>query len=165
LQVLDDGRLTDGHGRTVSFKNTVVIMTSNVGSQWIKELGGHDETEMRRRVLEALSQQFRPEFLNRIDEIIIFHALGMEQLIQIVDIQLKRLQALLSDRKVTLELTDAAKQHVAEEGYDPVYGARPLKRVIQREIQDPLALKLLQGDFEEGDKVTVDFRDGQFIFM
>jgi ATP-dependent Clp protease ATP-binding subunit ClpB len=165
LQVLDDGRLTDGHGRTVNFKNTVVIMTSNVGSQWIKELGGRDETEMRRRVLEALSQQFRPEFLNRIDEVIIFHALGMEQLIQIVDIQLKRLQALLSDRKVTLELTDAAKRHLAEEGYDPVYGARPLKRVIQREVQDPLALKLLQGDFGEGDKVTVDFRDGQFVFQ
>jgi len=176
LQVLDDGRLTDGHGRTVNFKNTVVIMTSNVGSQWIKELGGHDEaatasrrlpdeTEMRRRVLEALSQQFRPEFLNRIDEVIIFHALGMEQLIQIVDIQLHRLQALLSDHKVTLELSDVAKRHLAEEGYDPVYGARPLKRVIQREIQDPLALKLLQGDFGEGDKVTVDFREGQFIFM
>jgi ATP-dependent Clp protease ATP-binding subunit ClpB len=176
LQVLDDGRLTDGHGRTVNFKNTVVIMTSNVGSQWIKELGGHDEaatasrrlpdeTEMRRRVLQALSQQFRPEFLNRIDEVIIFHALGMEQLIQIVDIQLHRLQALLSDHKVTLELSDVAKRHLAEEGYDPVYGARPLKRVIQREIQDPLALKLLQGDFGEGDKVTVDFREGQFIFM
>jgi len=119
---------------------------------------------MRRRVLEALSQQFRPEFLNRIDEVIIFHALGMEQLMQIVDIQLKRLQALLSDRKVTLELTDAAKRHLAEEGYDPVYGARPLKRVIQREIQDPLALRLLQGDFGEGDKVTVEYRDGRFVF-
>jgi ATP-dependent Clp protease ATP-binding subunit ClpB len=165
LQVLDDGRLTDGHGRTVNFKNTVVIMTSNVGSQWIKELGGRDEAEMRRRVLEALSQQFRPEFLNRIDEVIIFHALGMEQLVQIVDIQLQRLQALLNDRKVTLELTDAAKRHLAEEGYDPVYGARPLKRVIQREIQDPLALRLLQGEFGDGDKVTVDFRDGQFVFQ
>jgi ATP-dependent Clp protease ATP-binding subunit ClpB len=165
LQVLDDGRLTDGHGRTVNFKNTVVIMTSNVGSQWIKELGGQDEQEMRRRVLEALSQQFRPEFLNRIDEVIIFHALGMEQLVQIADIQLQRLQALLSDRKVTLELTGEAKRHLAEEGYDPVYGARPLKRVIQREIQDPLALKLLQGDFGEGDTVTVDYRDGQFVFV
>ncbi len=164
LQVLDDGRLTDGHGRTVSFKNTVVIMTSNVGSQWIKELGGRDEPEMRRRVLEALGREFRPEFLNRIDEVIIFHSLGMEQLVQIVDIQLRRLQALLSDRKVQLELTDAARERLAEEGYDPVYGARPLKRVMQRRIQDPLALKMLQGEFEDGDRVAVDFRDGEFLF-
>jgi len=165
LQLLDDGRLTDGHGRTVSFKNTVVIMTSNVGSQWIKELGGRDEKEMRRRVLEALSQQFRPEFLNRIDEIIIFHSLGMEQLVQIVDIQLRRLQALLNDRKVKLELTEAARRRLAEEGYDPVYGARPLKRVIQKQIQDPLALKLLQGEFKDGDKIIVDVQDGEFVFM
>ncbi|MGC8787211.1 MAG: ATP-dependent chaperone ClpB [Anaerolineae bacterium] len=164
LQVLDDGRLTDGHGRTVNFKNTVIIMTSNVGSHWIKELGGRDEAEMRRRVLEALSQQFRPEFLNRIDEIIIFHSLGMEQLIQIVDIQLQRLGALLNDRKVKLELTPAAKQRLAEEGYDPVYGARPLKRVIQRRIQDPLALKLLQGEFKEGDEIIVDVQNGEFVF-
>jgi len=164
LQLLDDGRLTDGHGRTVSFKNTVVIMTSNVGSQWIKELGGRDEAEMRRRVLEALSQQFRPEFLNRIDEVIIFHSLGMEQLMQIVDIQLRHLQALLNDRKVKLELSQAAKQRLAEEGYDPVYGARPLKRVIQRELQDPLALKLLQGEFKDGDPIRIDFRDGRFTF-
>jgi len=164
LQLLDDGRLTDGHGRTVNFKNTVVIMTSNVGSQWIKELGGRDEDEMRRRVLEALSQQFRPEFLNRVDEIIIFHSLGMEQLVQIVDIQLRHLQTLLNDRKVELEVTEAARRHLAEEGYDPVYGARPLKRVIQRELQDPLALKLLQGEFKDGDKIAVDVRDGRFVF-
>nr|MBC7245969.1 ATP-dependent chaperone ClpB [Chloroflexota bacterium] len=164
LQVLDDGRLTDGHGRTVNFKNTVIIMTSNVGSHWIKELGGRDEAEMRRRVLEALGQQFRPEFLNRIDEVIIFHSLGMEQLIQIVDIQLQRLGALLNDRKVKLELTPAAKQRLAEEGYDPVYGARPLKRVIQRRIQDPLALKLLQGEFKEGDVITVDIQSDEFVF-
>jgi ATP-dependent Clp protease ATP-binding subunit ClpB len=164
LQVLDDGRLTDGHGRTVSFKNTVVIMTSNVGSQWIKELGGHDEAEMRRRVLEALSQQFRPEFLNRIDEVIIFHSLGMEQLVQIVDIQLRHLQTLLDERKVQLTLTQAARQHLADEGYDPVYGARPLKRVIQRELQDPVAVKLLAGDFGEGDKIQVDFENGKLVF-
>lgn len=164
LQVLDDGRLTDGHGRTVNFKNTVIIMTSNVGSHWIKELGGRDEAEMRRRVLEALSQQFRPEFLNRIDEVIIFHSLGMEQLMEIVDIQLRRLEALLNDRKVKLELTPVAKQRLAEEGYDPVYGARPLKRVIQRRIQDPLALKLLQGEFKEGDEILVDVQDGEFVF-
>ncbi len=164
LQVLDDGRLTDGHGRTVSFKNTVVIMTSNVGSQWIKDLSGRDESEMRRRVLEALSQQFRPEFLNRVDEVIIFHALGKEQLLQIVDIQVRHLRALLADRKVELELTAAAKQRLAEEGYDPVYGARPLKRVIQKQLQDPLALRLLQGEFKDGDRIQVDFNDGKFVF-
>jgi ATP-dependent Clp protease ATP-binding subunit ClpB len=119
---------------------------------------------MRRRVMEALGQQFRPEFLNRIDEIIIFHALGMAELIQIVDIQLRRLAALLAERKVTVELTEAAKQHLAEEGFDPVYGARPLKRVIQRQIQDPLAMRLLQGDFEDGDQVRVDYHDDQFVF-
>jgi ATP-dependent Clp protease ATP-binding subunit ClpB len=164
LQVLDDGRLTDGHGRTVSFKNTVVIMTSNVGSQWIKDLSGRDEGEMRRRVLEALNQQFRPEFLNRIDEVIIFHALGMEQLVQIVDIQVRHLRGLLADRKVELDLTDAAKRRLAEAGYDPVYGARPLKRVIQKELQDPLALKLLQGEFKDGDRILVDFSDDEFVF-
>lgn len=164
LQLLDDGRLTDGHGRTVSFKNTVVIMTSNVGSQWIKELGGHDEVEIRRRVLEALSEQFRPEFLNRIDEVIIFHSLGMEQLVQIVDIQLRHLQSLLDDRKVKLVLTDEAKHRLADEGFDPVYGARPLKRVIQKELQDPLALKLLEGEFRDGDTIQVDSKDDKFVF-
>jgi ATP-dependent Clp protease ATP-binding subunit ClpB len=164
LQLLDDGRLTDGHGRTVSFKNTVVIMTSNIGSQWIKELGGRDEQEMRRRVMEALNQEFRPEFLNRIDEVVIFNSLGMEQLVQIVDIQLQHLQALLDERKVKLELTEKAKRLLAEEGYDPVFGARPLKRVIQRRIQDPLALKLLQGEFRDGERIIVDVVGGEFVF-
>lgn len=164
LQVLDEGRLTDGHGRTVDFKNTVVIMTSNVGSQWIKELGGKDEKEMRRRVLEAMDQHFRPEFLNRIDEIIIFHSLTLEHLVQIVDIQLEHLQKLLADRKVGLSLTEAAKRHLAEKGFDPVYGARPLKRTIQRELQDPLAMKILQGEFSEGDEVRVALRGGQLVF-
>ncbi len=164
LQLLDDGRLTDGHGRTVDFTNTVVIMTSNVGSQWIKELGGRDEEEMRRRVLEALRMQLRPEFLNRIDEVIIFHSLGMEQLVQIVDIQLQHLQALLDDRKIKLELTEEARRRLAKEGYDPVYGARPLKRVIQRELQDRLALKLLQGEFKDGDAITVAVQDNEFVF-
>jgi ATP-dependent Clp protease ATP-binding subunit ClpB len=164
LQLLDEGRLTDGHGRTVDFRNTVVIMTSNVGSQWIKELGGKDEKEMRRRVREAMEQHFRPEFLNRIDEIIIFHSLTMEHLVQIVDIQLERLQKLLADRKVGLSLTEAAKRYLAEKGFDPVYGARPLKRTIQRELQDPLAMKILQGEFSEGDKVQVDLRGGQLAF-
>ncbi len=164
LQLLDDGRLTDGHGRTVDFKNTVVIMTSNVGSQWIKELGGRDEEKMRRLVLEALDQHFRPEFLNRIDEVIIFHSLALEHLVQIVDIQLERLRKLLAERKIELELSQAAKRKLAEDGFDPVYGARPLKRTIQRELQDPLAIAILQGQFGEGDKVTVDVRDGELVF-
>ena len=164
LQLLDDGRLTDGHGRTVDFKNTVVIMTSNVGSHWIKELGGRDDREMRRRVLEALDQHFRPEFLNRIDEIIIFHSLTMEHLTQIVEIQLERLKIRLAERKLGLELTGAAKRKLAEDGYDPVYGARPLKRTIQRELQDPLAKKILEGEFREGDQILVDVEGGELIF-
>ena len=164
LQLLDDGRLTDGHGRTVDFKNTVVIMTSNVGSQYIRDLAGNDAA-VREQVMRALNQQFRPEFLNRIDEVVIFHSLTREHLAQIVDIQLERLQALLAERHVTLELTGDAKQQLAEEGYDPVYGARPLKRVIQRRVQDPLALKLLQGDFLDGDAIRVDARNGQLTFQ
>jgi ATP-dependent Clp protease ATP-binding subunit ClpB len=119
---------------------------------------------MRRRVMEALNQQFRPEFLNRIDEVVIFNSLGMEQLVQIVDIQLQRLQALLEEHKVELELTENAKRLLAEEGYDPVFGARPLKRVIQRRIQDPLALKLLQGEFQDGERITVDVAGDEFVF-
>jgi ATP-dependent Clp protease ATP-binding subunit ClpB len=161
LQILDDGRLTDGHGRTVNFKNTVVIMTSNVGSHWIKELGPEAAKD---RVLEELNRHFRPEFLNRVDEVIVFHSLTMEDLVQIVDIQLRRLQDLLAERNIALELTEAARQLVAEKGYDPVYGARPLKRTIQRELQDPLALKILQGEFKDGETVLVDARDGELVF-
>ncbi|MCC7353628.1 MAG: ATP-dependent chaperone ClpB, partial [Anaerolineae bacterium] len=128
LQLLDDGRLTDGHGRTVDFKNTLVIMTSNIGSQYIRDLGGKDEAAMRRLVLDTLHQHFRPEFLNRVDEVIIFHSLAKEQLVQIVDIQLRHLQKLLADRKIALQVSNAAKQYLADEGYDPVYGARPLTR-------------------------------------
>ncbi|MGQ9666079.1 MAG: ATP-dependent chaperone ClpB [Anaerolineae bacterium] len=157
LQLLDDGRLTDGHGRTVDFKNTIVIMTSNIGSHWIKELGGRDDQEMRRRVLEALNQHFRPEFLNRIDEIIIFHSLTKEHLVRIIDIQMENLRKLLKGRKIDIELTEAAKEYLADAGYDPVYGARPLKRVIQREIMDPLARLMLEGQFHEGDTVQVDY--------
>jgi ATP-dependent Clp protease ATP-binding subunit ClpB len=164
LQLLDDGRLTDGHGRTVAFKNTVVIMTSNVGSQYIRDLAG-DDAAVRVQVMRALNQHFRPEFLNRIDEVVIFHSLTREHLAQIVDIQLERLQALLAERHITLELTGEAKRRLAEEGYDPVYGARPLKRVIQRRVQDPLALKLLQGDFVDGDAIRVDARNGQLTFQ
>ncbi|MEK6681579.1 MAG: ATP-dependent chaperone ClpB [Nitrospirota bacterium] len=164
LQLLDDGRLTDGHGRTVDFKNTVVIMTSNIGSQHIQELRGKDEDEMRRRVMDALREQFRPEFLNRVDDIIIFHPLGMEQLKTIVEIQLRRLKKRLADKKIEIELTDKAKEYLAKEGFDPVYGARPLKRIIQRDIQNPLALKLIDGTFKEGDKVRVDAEKGKLVF-
>ncbi len=163
LQLLDDGRLTDGHGRTVDFKNSVVIMTSNVGSQYIRDLAGDDDA-VREQVTRALNQHFRPEFLNRVDEVVIFHSLTRQHLAQIVDIQLERLRALLAGRHIALDLSEAARQLLAEEGYDPVYGARPLKRVIQRRVQDPLALKLLQGEFAEGDTVRVDARDGALVF-
>lgn len=164
LQILDDGRLTDGKGRTVSFKNTVIIMTSNVGSQWISELGVEDEETMRAKVMEALRQRFRPEFLNRIDETIIFHGLTRQQLGQIVDIQIRRLQKLLSGRSIALQVSPAARMALADEGFDPAYGARPLKRTIQQRIQDPLAMRLLQGEFREGDAVVVDFADGEYQF-
>ncbi len=161
LQLLDDGRLTDGHGRTVNFKNTVIIMTSNIGSHYIMELGPE---AAQPKVMEAMRQHFRPEFLNRIDEIITFHSLSRTDLLRIVDIQLQRLQALLAERKITLELTDAARQHLAETGYDPNFGARPLKRVIQREIQDPLAVALLSGEFQDGDTIRVDFVEDTIVF-
>ena len=164
LQLLDDGRLTDGHGRTVDFKNTVVIMTSNIGSQHIQELKGKDEDEMRKMVMDALRSQFRPEFLNRVDDLIIFHPLGIEQLKNIVEIQLKHLMKRLADKKIVIELTDKAKEYLAKEGFDPVYGARPLKRIIQRDIQNPLALKLIDGTFKEGDKVKVDAEKGKLVF-
>jgi ATP-dependent Clp protease ATP-binding subunit ClpB len=164
LQILDDGRLTDGQGRTVDFTNTIVIMTSNVGSQWIRELGGGDADEMRKRVTEALRAQFRPEFLNRIDEIVIFNSLDLERIKEIVDIQLRRLKALLAGRKMEIELTDAAREMIAREGFDPVYGARPLKRALQREVQNPLAVKILEGDFGEGDKVVVEVKGGKIVF-
>ncbi len=161
LQLLDEGRLTDGHGRTVDFTNTIVIMTSNAGSRWIKELGAE---EARARVMEELDRTFRPEFLNRVDEIILFRSLTKEDLLEIVDIQTRHLCDLLAERRIGLELTDAARQHLADAGYDPVYGARPLKRVIQREVQDPLALALLRGEFAEEDTVQVDAHDGRVVF-
>ncbi len=161
LQVLDDGRLTDSQGRVVNFKNTIIIMTSNIGSQSIMELGLE---EARDEVMQALRQHFRPEFLNRIDEIVIFHALSRSDLVRIVEIQLGNLRRLLAAQGLGLTLSEAAKFQLAEEGFDPVYGARPLKRVIQRRLQNPLALALLQGRFREGETVAVDFRDGEFVF-
>ena len=155
LQILDDGRLTDGQGRTVDFKNTIIIMTSNLGSEYIHEFINRPET-MEERVMEVLRSTFRPEFLNRIDEIVIFKALGMAQIKQIVDIQIEHLRKRLTERKIELDLTDEAKALVAEKGYDPSYGARPLKRTIQKLIQDPLANEILKGIFKEGDHVVVD---------
>ncbi|MGZ6124185.1 MAG: AAA family ATPase, partial [Myxococcales bacterium] len=153
LQVLDDGRLTDGQGRTVDFRNTVVILTSNLGSQHVT--GGDPESE-EKRVREAIRAELRPELLNRIDEIVVFHSLGREELASIVEIQLGRLSKLLSDKQLRLELSERAKQAVGRAGYDPVYGARPLKRALQRMVLDPLAIKVLQGDFKPGDTIRVD---------
>jgi ATP-dependent Clp protease ATP-binding subunit ClpB len=166
LQVLDDGRLTDGQGRVVNFKNVVVIMTSNIGSAMIQDLtqNGASEDEVRGAVLEELRSELRPEFLNRIDEIIVFKPLSRAQIGHIVEIQLGRLRKLLADRKLGLELSDAARARLAEEGYDPIYGARPLKRAIQQRIQNPLALELLQGRFREGDTVVVDAGAGGMVF-
>ena len=166
LQVLDDGRLTDGQGHVVSFKNTVVIMTSNIGSSMIQELAqeGASEETIRAAVLNELRAELRPEFLNRIDEVIVFHPLSRDQIGRIVEIQLGRLRKLLADRKINLELTEAARAQLAREGYDPVYGARPLKRAIQQRLQNPLALELLQGRFREGDTVLVDMGPEGFSF-
>ena len=160
LQLLDDGRLTDGKGRTVDFKNTVVIMTSNLGSQIIAERtigeGGTIDEGTRRQVMDALREHFRPEFLNRVDEIIFFHALDRAHLKKIVDIQITGLIKRLEERKIHVRLTDAARELLAREGYDPTYGARPLKRTIQRRVLDPLAMRVLEGHFLEGDTVVVD---------
>jgi ATP-dependent Clp protease ATP-binding subunit ClpB len=158
LQLLDDGRLTDSKGRTVDFKNTVVIMTSNIGSHYIAEGAASGElTEgVRRQVTEALRQHFRPEFLNRVDEIIVFHPLSRDHMKQIIDIQLRGLVKRLADRKIKVELTDRAKDFLVQEGYDPSYGARPLKRTIQKRVLDSLAVRVLEGEFAEGDRVLVD---------
>ena len=166
LQLLDDGRLTDGQGRTVNFKNAVVIMTSNLGSHLIQELWLEEPEKVHEKVMELVRANFRPEFLNRIDEIILFHGLALEHLKQIIEIQLRQLQKRLTERKLTLTVTDAAKEYIAREGYDPVFGARPLKRAIQKEIQNPLAFKILQGEFRDGDPVTVDYaaKDGGLVF-
>jgi ATP-dependent Clp protease ATP-binding subunit ClpC len=173
LQILEDGRLTDGHGRTVDFKNTVIIMTSNLGSQEFQrgslgfrhEMQSETEQQRLRGAIEsALKRTFRPEFLNRIDEVIIFRPLTEEQIRQIVDLQIKEVQKRLADRKITVVLTDAAKEYLAKTGFDPSFGARPLKRVIQREVENPLSKKILQGEFKEGDEVKVDLSTEGLVF-
>ena len=163
LQILDEGRLTDGHGRTVDFKNTVVIMTSNIGGQFILD-ADITEIEMDARVDELMRAAFKPEFLNRVDEIIIFHRLSLEHIKGIVEIQLGLLRKRLAERDITLEISDAAKTYLAQQGHDPAYGARPLKRLIQKEIQDKVALSLLKGDFRDGDTIRVDERGLELVF-
>ncbi|HEX2779197.1 MAG TPA: AAA family ATPase [Gemmatimonadaceae bacterium] len=153
LQILDDGRLTDSQGRTVDFRNAVIIMTSNIGRHFILEHAGEDRVMVETQVMAALRQHFRPEFLNRVDDIIIFRPLGQEEIEHIVGLQLGRLEKLLADRKLTLELTPEARRIIAEEGYDPAFGARPLKRAVQRLLQNPLALAILEGRFAEGDTI------------
>jgi ATP-dependent Clp protease ATP-binding subunit ClpB len=164
LQILDDGRMTDGQGRTVDFKNTIVIMTSNVGSQWIQDLGGSRPEDMAVRVMEALRAQFKPEFLNRIDETIIFHNLTLNQIGKIVDIQIDKLRQRLADKQIELELSESSKAFLSEKGYDPSYGARPLKRVIQKFIENELSLEILKGNFREGDRVKADVQNGRIVF-
>jgi ATP-dependent Clp protease ATP-binding subunit ClpB len=165
LQLLDDGRSTDSQGRTVDFTNTLVVMTSNIGSQAIQQLSGTaDESEIRRRVMDALQKHFLPEFLNRVDEVIVFHPLGREEIREIVDLQLKRLSGILEKNGYHLEVTDAARQLLANEGYDPAYGARPLKRVIQQRIQNALASELLAGNFVAGETILIDAARDGFVF-
>jgi ATP-dependent Clp protease ATP-binding subunit ClpB len=161
LQILDDGRLTDGHGRTVNFKNTVIIMTSNVATPFIQELSGK---ELEDKVMEALKARFRPEFLNRIDENIIFNPLGMDEIKMIVDIQMRYLQDRLAEKKLTISVSDSVKELIASEGFDPVFGARPVKRTIQRLIEDPLSMKILEGEFNEGETIKADVSDGTIVF-
>jgi ATP-dependent Clp protease ATP-binding subunit ClpB len=166
LQILDDGRLTDSKGRVVDFKNTVIIMTSNVGSQYIHDFqqgmrSPAEEEEMQKKVEAELHRSFKPEFLNRIDDVIIFHALTFEQIKKIIEIQLRSLTRMLQERGLTLDVSEAAKEYLAREGYDPAFGARPLKRALQREIIDHLAIQLLEGKFKPGDTVFVNMIDGK----
>ena len=166
LQVLDDGRITDSQGRVVDFRNTIIVMTSNVGSEIILNLSGDDTKyeQMRERVTGSLRKRFRPEFLNRIDELIIFHTLRRDELKEIVKLQIKRIEKLLADQKISLQLTDAALDHVVESGYDPTFGARPLKRAIQRELENPISTKILEAEFADGDRVVADCADGALVF-
>src|SRR5690606_30445282 len=168
LQVLDDGRLTDGQGRTVDFRNTVIVLTSNLGSHLIQELAGDDSaeayTQMRAAVMGAVQAHFRPEFINRLDEIVVFHPLEKSQIRAIAAIQLDRLKARLAEREIGLEIDEAALDLLGQAGFDPVYGARPLKRAIQQQLENPLARKVLAGDYVAGDTATVSARDGHLVF-
>jgi ATP-dependent Clp protease ATP-binding subunit ClpB len=166
LQILDDGRVTDAQGRTVDFKNSIIIMTSNIGSQYILDVAGDDTRydEMRNRVMEAMRNSFRPEFLNRLDELIIFHSLQKSELRHIVQLQVDRLKQRLTDRKISLKLSSSALDFLAEVGYDPVFGARPLKRAIQRELETQIAKAILRGDFSDGDTIFVDVQNERLSF-
>jgi ATP-dependent Clp protease ATP-binding subunit ClpB len=161
LQLLDDGRVTDSKGNVVNFRNTVVIFTSNIGSQDILDLGASDRELMRERVTNAMKDHFKPEFLNRIDEYVIFNSLGKEDLRGIVKLEARKLEKRLSDRQITMTITDAALDHLAETGFDPVYGARPLKRAIQRELETSVAQGILRGDYSDGDTIVADFSGGK----
>jgi ATP-dependent Clp protease ATP-binding subunit ClpB len=167
LQVLEDGRLTDGQGRTVDFRNTIVVMTSNLGSDLIQEIAskGGDYIKMRTAVLEIVSKHFRPEFLNRIDDMVVFHPLDKAQIELIADIQIQRLRSRLTEREMQLSLTKSAMDYISEAGYDPVYGARPLKRAIQQYIENPLAQEILSGKFTIGDIIKIDVKQGKLVFL
>jgi ATP-dependent Clp protease ATP-binding subunit ClpB len=168
LQILDDGRLTDSQGRVVDFKNTIIIMTSNIGSQLILEFSGRTDSDayerMKEAVLVELRRHFRPEFLNRVDETVVFHALTEEDLKEILEIQLGRLRSRLAERQINIEVTAEAEKHLVRMGYDPVYGARPLRRVIQKELETPIGRLLLRGDIRDGQTVVVDWQNGEFTF-
>jgi len=164
LQLLDDGRLTDAKGRTVNFKNTIVIMTSNIGSSTISEAKGEITGNVRKKVLSLTEETFQPEFLNRVDEIIIFHSLTLEQIRAIVDLQLLKVQSRLSNKGITLQISDKVKDYLSEQGFDPVYGARPLKRVIQSELLDKLALEIIEGSIEQNQKIKVDLDGRKIVF-
>jgi ATP-dependent Clp protease ATP-binding subunit ClpB len=167
LQILDDGRLTDSHGRTVDFKNTIIIMTSNVGSQYLLEgitADGRITEEAREQVMSILRGQFRPEFLNRVDEVVLFSPLLLEEIKKIIDLLLADLRRRLEDRKIGLELSERAREFIAREAYDPVYGARPLRRYLQHNLETRLARDLIRGDLQEGGSVTVDVKDGTLVF-
>ncbi len=163
--MLDDGRLTDGHGRTVDFRNTVIVMTSNLGSQRVQELSGESNYEqMKSEVMEILAQHFRPEFINRVDDTVVFHPLSRDQIRVIVDIQLEYLRARLADRDMSIELSETARDRLANAGYDPVYGARPLRRAIQQQVEDPLAQAILKGSFGPGDTIRIDSGEQELKF-
>jgi ATP-dependent Clp protease ATP-binding subunit ClpB len=166
LQVLDDGRLTDGHGRTVDFRNTVIVMTSNLGSQLIQEMSGEENYDrMKSALMEVVGTHFRPEFINRVDDVVVFHPLSKEHIRRIVDIQLKYLHDRLAERDMTIHLSDAARDKLAEAGFDPVYGARPLKRAIQQQVENPLAQEILAGKFGPGDTIEVGVAEDRLDFQ